>query len=104
MDKKFPVKLSPIQWGIGLAVLLYMANFASVQLGGPPFLYCFVLKIAPAFAGWYALITVGAAVWFGAAFLLGGSAALGKPILFMAVAFGLPVFADAMLRLGGSCG
>lgn len=97
--------LTTSETAIGALLVLAGANYLSARLAGYPFLYCW---LSPAmrtlYSDWGLVILYGVSAYIVFQLLRGRAAqALGGTILFVAI-IELPRLADAVFRLGGSCG
>ncbi|MEZ5781134.1 MAG: hypothetical protein R3D70_05735 [Rhizobiaceae bacterium] len=90
----------------GLSILAVMAaNWLSVKYSGYPFAYCWlsplVIPIWEPIAGLVHVFSMLALLWYAVTRQARGTLLAG---LVLVGIFGLPLWADILFRMGGSCG
>lgn len=99
------MKLKGEQWVLAWVGLVYVANIVAVKVGAPPFIYCWgKLVVAPLYETWGAFAQLASVAYLGFCIWRRGAVGAMQAGAIVLGVYGLPVIADALFRLGGSCG
>jgi hypothetical protein len=102
--KKELKQLSPWKVGLGVFLLLYLLNWAAVEWGYRPFLYCWLRPLGGIFEGWLYVANIIALVYFALAVLSKKPEKIFVAMLWVVLIYGGPQYLTVILSLGRSCG
>jgi hypothetical protein len=95
-----PVKVPPEVALGGILLLLYLGNYGAVQLGWPPYVWCWGLHLVPFVEGWYQMVILVVLAWFAFVVFRRGVVAALWPSFVVVMVFSAPVVLEVVLGLG----